>query len=74
MAQFKVTVKTTSVTNGVRLEKGMSVNVVWSGGSPLTTQQGQQAIADAFTRGYGVDIKKANKISSAYLEVVQVNK
>lgn len=73
MAQFKVTVKTTSVTNGVRLEKGMSVNVVCNNSaSPFVTEQDRQAIADAFTRAYGIDIKKTNRISNAFLDVEKV--
>ena len=68
MGLFKVTVKSTSVTNGVRLEKGMSVEVVSSYSNPMTTNGGKEVI-DAFQRTYGVDIKKANKLSSAYLDV-----
>ena len=71
MALFKVTVKSTSVTNGVRLEKGMSVEVVSSYSNPMTTNGGKEVI-DAFQRIYAVDIKKANKLSSAYLDVQKI--
>jgi len=71
MALFRATVKSTSVTNGVRLEKGMSVDFPSSYGSPLSTNGGKEVI-EAFQRKYGVDIKKACKVSSAYIEVVKV--
>lgn len=71
MGLFKITVKGTSITNGVRLEKGMSVEVVSSLSNPMTTNGGKEVI-DAFQRTYGVDIKKANKLSSAYLDVQKI--
>jgi hypothetical protein len=71
MGLFKITVKSTSVTNGVRLEKGMSVEVVSSYSNPMSTNGGKEVI-DAFQRIYGIDIKKANKLSSAYLDVQKV--
>ena len=71
MALFSATVKSTKVTNGVRLEKGMSVDFPSSYGSPLGTNGGKEVI-EAFQRKYGVDIKKAGAISSAYIEVVKI--
>lgn len=71
MALFKATVKSTKVTNGVRLEKGMSVDFPSNYGAPLSTNGGVDVI-DAFQRKYGVDIKKAGAVSSAYIEVVKV--
>ncbi len=71
MGLFKITVKSTSVTNGVRLEKGISVEVVSSYSNPMSTNGGKEVI-DVFQRIYGVDIKKANKLSSAYLDVQKI--
>ncbi len=71
MALFKATVKRTKVTNGIRLEKGMSVDFPSSYGSPLSTNGGKDVIA-AFERAYGVDIKKAGAVSSSVIEVVKV--
>jgi hypothetical protein len=71
MALFRATVKSTRVTNGVRLEKGMSVDFPSSYGAPLSTNGGKEVI-EAFERKYGVDIKKAGAVSSAYIEVVKV--
>ena len=54
-------------SNGVRIEPGMTVEVVTqSMNNPLLTNGGQ-AVADAFMRIYGIDIKKAgalNELSS----------
>ena len=71
MALFRATVKSTRITNGIRLEKGMSVDFSSTYGSPLGTNGGHEVI-DAFQRKYGVDIKKAGALSSAYIEVVKI--
>ena len=57
MPLFRVTVKTAKNSNGIRIEKGMSVEVVTSSTSsnPLTTNGGQ-AVADAFMRIYGTQV------------------
>ena len=57
MALFRAKVKITKIANGMRLEKGMSVDFPSSYGSPLGTNGGNEVI-DAFMRKYGVDIKK----------------
>jgi len=71
MALYRATVKMTKITNGVRLEKGMSVDFPSSYSSPLTTNGGKEVI-DAFMRKYGVDIKKGGAMGSAYIEVVKI--
>ena len=71
MALFRATVKSTRVNNGVRLEKGMSVDFASAYGSPLGTNGGKEVI-DAFQRKYGVDLKKAGAVSSSYIDVVKV--
>ncbi|MCZ2130776.1 MAG: DUF6140 family protein [Bacteroidia bacterium] len=72
MALFRATIKATRITNGVRLEKGMSVDFPSSYGSPLGTNGGLEVI-DAFMRKYGVDLKKANAINSSFIEVVKIS-
>lgn len=71
MALFRATVKTTLITNGIRLEKGMSVEFPSSYSSPMGTNGGKEVIA-AFQRKYGVDIKKAGATSTSFIEVVKV--
>ena len=68
---YKVTVKSNLNSNGVRLEKGMSVEVVSQSYSLLSTQQGKDLVNNAFKAKYGVDIKKACADTSLYLDVVK---
>lgn len=72
MALFKVTIKTRKLTNGILIEPGMSVEVATvSAINPITTNGGQ-AVADAFMRVYGIDLKKAGALNTAYLEAVNI--
>ena len=72
MALYRATVKNKVWTNGVRLEKGMSVEFVYgTGGAPLQTNGGKEVV-DAFMQKYGVDIKKACAVSSAYIDLVKI--
>ena len=72
MPLFKITVKQSKNTNGVRIEKGMSVEVVTQSMSNPGSTNGGQVVADAFMRLYGVDIKKAGALSMVYLDVVKI--
>lgn len=69
---YKVTVKSNLLANGVRLEKGMSVEVSTQS-LPLSTLQGKESITNAFKAKYGVDLKKACALQSIYLDVVKIN-
>ena len=72
MPLYRATVKHSRLTNGVRLEKGMSVEVVSNHFSnPLLVNGGTEVI-NAFMRIYGVDIKKANAVSTAYIDVIKI--
>lgn len=75
MALFLVTVKQNKYSNGVKLEKGMSVEVSSSYSNPLTTNGGLE-VQDAFMRKYGLDLKKNGGGSlsslSAYLEIKKI--
>ena len=60
-------------SNGVRIEPSMTVEVVTqSMNNPLLTNGGQ-AVADAFMRIYGIDIKKAGALNMVYLNVEKLN-
>ena len=72
MALFKITVKQSKNSNGVRIEKGMSVEVVTQSMSNPVSTNGGQVVADAFMRLFGVDIKKAGALSMVYLDVVKI--
>lgn len=71
MALFRVTVKRSAQVGGIRLEKGMSVEIPTTGTNPLTSNGGQ-LVADAFLRIYGLDLKRAGACHSGYLDVVKI--
>lgn len=72
MALFRINVKQNKYTNGIRLEKGMTVEVSSKYSNPVTTNGGHEVI-DAFQRIYGIDIKKNGGLSTVYLDVKKVN-
>ena len=58
--------------NGIRIEPGMSVEVITNTiANPLLFNSGQP-VADAFMRIYGIDIRKAGIMSTVYLDVKQI--
>lgn len=71
MARFIITTKHIKNTNGIRIEPGMSVQVVTQSMSNPVTTNGGQAVIDAFMRIYGIDIKKAGCLNMVELEVEQ---
>ena len=56
MPLFRITVKQSKNSSGIRIEEGMSVEVV----------------SNSFNRIYRVDIKKAGTFSMAYLDVKRI--
>lgn len=69
---YRVTVKTSKNSNGIRIERGMSVDVVTNSMSNPVTTNGGQPVADAFMRIYGIDIRQAGALNMAYLDVKQI--
>ena len=65
---YRVTVKNSKITSGIRLERGMSVDVVTNSMSNPVTTNGGQPVVDAFMRIYGIDIRKAGALSMAWLD------
>ena len=53
---YKLTVKNNQFTNGVRLEKGMSVEVAFQSSNLLGNAQGCELVQNAFMAKYGVDM------------------
>ncbi len=72
MPLFRVTVKTPKNTNGIRLERGMSVDISSNSMSNPVTTNGGQPVVDAFMRIYGIDIKKAGALNMVYLNVDKI--
>lgn len=69
---YRVTVKSSKNSNGIRVERGMSVEVVTNNITNPVTTNGGQAVADAFMRIYGIDIRKAGALNMAYLDVERI--
>lgn len=71
MPIWKFTTKMKRNCNGVFIEKGMTVEVVTpTTSNPLNNPQGRDQIASAFMTKYGVDMKKAQSLTSGYLDYV----
>ena len=69
---YKITVKTSKNSNGIRIERGMSVEVVTNNITNPVTTNGGQAVADAFMRIYGIDIRTAGALNMVYLDVQRI--
>ena len=72
MPLFRVTVKQSKLSSGIRIERGMSVDVVTNSMSNPLTTNGGQAVADAFMRVYGIDMKRLGALSTVYLDVERI--
>lgn len=69
---YRVTVKSSKNSNGIRIERGMSVEVATNNITNPVTTNGGQAVADAFMRIYGIDIRKAGALNMVYLDVQRI--
>ena len=72
MARFKITTRHVRNCNGIRIEPGMSVEVITQSMSNPVSTNGGQLVIDAFYRIYGIDIKKAGCLNNIELEVKQI--
>lgn len=72
MALFKATINRTATQNGIRLEKGMSVEIASKYTSNPISINGGHEVVEAFKRKYGIDLKKANAVSSSIIDVVKI--
>ena len=69
---YRVSVKSNKNSNGIRIERGMSVEVVTNNITNPVTTNGGQAVADAFMRIYGIDIRKVGALNMVYLDVKSI--
>ena len=72
MPRFKITTKQRTQLNGIRIEPGMSVEVITRDFVNPLLVNGGQAVVDAFMRIYGIDIKTAGILNSAFFDVKQL--
>lgn len=71
MARFRITTLHTRNSNGIRIEPGMTVEVITQSMSNPVNTNGGQTVVDAFMRIYGIDIRKAGAMSMSELKVEQ---
>ncbi len=69
---FQITTKTRKQVNGIRIEPGMSVQVVTQSMSNPVSTNGGTPVIDAFMRIYGIDIKKAGCLNNVDLNVERI--
>ena len=69
---YRVTVKQNKLTSCMRVERGMSVDVVTNSIANPVTTNGGQVVADAFMRIYGIDIRRIGALNMAYLDVKRI--
>ena len=69
MPIYQVTTKYRKSVNGIRIEPGMSVQVVTKSLSNPVCTNGGQAVIDAFYRIYGIDIKLAGCLNTIDLRL-----
>lgn len=73
MPRFIITTKQMKNANGIRIESGMSVEVITQSMSNPVLTNGGQPVVDAFMRLYGIDIRKAGALNMSYLNVERIN-
>lgn len=71
MALYEITIKSSSITNGIRLEKGMSVEVA-SNTNPVSSNGGV-LVHEAFLRKYGIDSKRGGALTPGRYTVEKIN-
>ena len=73
MPRFIITTKQMKNANGIRIEPGMSVEVVTQSMSNSVLVNGGQSVVDAFKRIYNIDIHRTGALNIAYLNVELIN-
>lgn len=77
MALWRISVKRSESVNGVRLEKGMFVDMVTpvSMSNPLNSNPGENKpkINNLFMSKYGIDMLKKDLISVGHLEAEKIS-
>ena len=72
MPLFQITTKNRKQVNSIRIEPGMTVQVVTQSMSNPVVTNGGQIVVDAFMRIYGIDIKKAGCMNMVDLSVDRI--
>ncbi len=72
MPLYRITTKCRTNTNGILVEPGMSVEVVSKSLSNPVLADGGSAVAAAFMRVYGIDLKRAGALNTMYLSCERI--
>ena len=72
MPRCRITTKSRLFYNGIRIEPGMTVEVISNSFANPVITNGGQLVIDAFMRIYGIDIKKAGSLNPVHLNVEQI--
>ena len=75
MALWKISVKNSGIINGVRIEKGMSIEYVTKTTTPplQLLSQHKDAINQLFKNKYGVDLAKAGIINTGRMSYEKIS-
>ena len=75
MALWKISVKNSGTINGIRIEKGMSVEYVTKTSTPplQAISQNKGQIAQLFKNKYGVDLLKAGLVNMGRLTCEKIS-
>lgn len=71
MALYRITSKRRCISNGMILEKGLSVQITALKLGPVSGLYADR-INTLFKNAYGLDLKKMNVLNATYLEVEQI--
>jgi hypothetical protein len=73
MALWKIEMKQSGIINGVRIEKGMSVEMVTNSSTPpLSVSKNYETIAQLFKSKYGVDLMKARLVGPGRMSCTKI--
>jgi len=72
MALFKITVKMSKHCDGMVIEPGMSIQYASMFSNILSNNQEREKINSLFFNHFGVDLKKMNALTPAYLIVEKI--
>jgi len=59
-------------TNGIRIEPGITVEVITQSMSNPVLTNGGQPVVDAFMRIYGIDVRRAGILNMTYLSIERI--
>ena len=73
MALWKIEIKQSGIINGVRIEKGMSVEMATiSSTPPLSVSKNYETISLLFKNKYGIDLMAARLIDPSRMTCIKI--